>query len=112
MLKGLIHKFVGDRKTRLMKRLAPVIVEVKEWADSFSNLSDDDFPVKTSEFMKRLDGGETVDDIMPEAFGLVYEACRRHVGRSWNVVGHEITWEMVPFDVQVGGAIALHEGSI
>ncbi len=112
MFKGLIHKFVGDRKSRLMKRLAPRIDEVKELAESFSGLSDDDFPVKTAEFIERLRGGETVDDIMPEAFGLVFEACRRHVGRSWNVVGHEITWEMVPFDVQIAGAIALHEGSI
>ena len=112
MFKELIHKFVGDRKTRLVKRLEPGIVEVKEWADSYSGLADDDFPAKTSEFIERLRNGESVDDIMPEAFGLVYEACRRHVGRSWNVVGQDITWEMVPFDVQVAGAIALHEGSI
>jgi preprotein translocase subunit SecA len=112
LFKGLINKFVGDRKTRLMKRLAPGIDEVKEWADSYTGLTDDDFPVKTAEFIERLGKGETVDDIMAEAFGLVYEACKRHVGRSWTVVGQDITWEMVPFDVQVGGAIALHEGSI
>ncbi len=112
MFKGLINKFVGDRKSRLMKRLAPRVDEVKECSDSYTGLSDDDFPVKTAEFIERLQSGETVDDIMPEAFGLVYEACRRHVGRSWVVVGHEITWEMVPFDVQIAGAITLHEGSI
>ncbi len=112
MFKGLIHRFVGDRKTRLMKRLAPGIVEVKEWADRYSGITDDEFPTKTSELVERLRNGESVDDIMPEAFGLVHEACKRHVGRSWNVVGQEITWEMVPFDVQIAGAIALHEGSI
>jgi preprotein translocase subunit SecA len=112
LFKGLIHKFVGDRKTRLMKRLSPAISEVKEWADRYRSIQDDDFPARTSEFIERLKSGETVDDIMPEAFGLVYEACRRHVGRSWNVVGHEIAWEMVPFDVQIAGSIALHEGSI
>ena len=112
MFKGLIHRFVGDRKTRLMKRLAPGVEEVKEWADGYSSLADEDFPAKTSEFIERLRNGETVDDIMPEAFGLVHEACRRHVGRSWEVVGQEITWEMVPFDVQIAGAITLHEGSI
>jgi preprotein translocase subunit SecA len=112
LFKGLIHKFVGDRKSRLMKRLLPRIDEVKKWGDSFTGLSDADFPVKTSEFIERLRGGETVDDIMPEAFGLAYEACKRHVGLSWNVVDHETTWEMVPFDVQIAGAIALHEGSI
>ncbi len=112
MFKGLIHRFVGDRKTRLMKRYAPGIAEVKEWAERYSGISDDDFPTRTLEFVERLRNGETVDGIMPEAFGLVYEACRRHVGKTWNVVGQEITWEMVPFDVQIAGAIALHEGSI
>ena len=112
MFKGLIHKFVGDRKSRLMKRLSPGIAEVKEWADRAKGIADDDFPARTSDLAERLQNGETVDDIMPEAFGLVYEACRRHVGRSWDVVGHETTWEMVPFDVQIAGAIALHDGSI
>ncbi len=112
MIKGLIRKIVGDRKTRLMKRLAPRIEEVKSRAAEFTGLDDADFPAKTEEFIERLRAGETVDDIMAEAFGLVYEACRRHVGRSWEVVGHEITWEMVPFDVQIAGAITLHEGSI
>ena len=112
MFKGLIHKFVGDRKSRLMKRLSPGIAEVKEWADRAKGIADDDFPARTSDLAERLQNGETVDDIMSEAFGLVYEACRRHVGRSWDVVGHKSTWEMVPFDVQIAGSIALHEGSI
>ena len=50
MFKGLINKFVGDRKSRLMKRLAPRVDEVKEWSESYTGLSDDDFPVKTAEF--------------------------------------------------------------
>ncbi len=112
MLKGLIHKFVGDRKSRLMKRLAPSIEEVKAWGDRFAGLGDEEFPAKTAEFTERLRNGETADGIMAEAYGLVYEACRRHVGRSWTVVGHEVTWEMVPFDVQIAGAIVLNEGSI
>jgi preprotein translocase subunit SecA len=112
LLKGLIHKFVGDRKSRLMKRLSPSIAEVKEWADRAKGITDDDFPARTSDLVERLQNGETVDDIMPEAFGLVYEACRRNVGKSWDVVGHETTWEMVPFDVQIAGSIALHEGAI
>ncbi len=112
MIKGLIHRIIGDRRTRLMKRLALEIAAVKEWAEKYTALDDSEFPVKTEEFINRIAGGESVDDLMPEAFGLVYEACRRHKGRSWDVVGHEIEWEMIPFDVQIAGAIVLNEGSI
>ncbi len=112
MFKGLAHKIFGDRKQRLMKTLASKIASVKEWADSYTSLADEEFPQKTREFKERLKNGATVDDLMPETFGLVMEACKRHVGKTWKVVGQDITWEMVPFDVQIGGAIVLHDGSI
>ena len=56
--------------------------------------------------------GETLDDIMPEAFAVVKEACRRHLGTSWDVAGIDTEWNMVHFDVQLIGGIALHEGKI
>ncbi|MDD3641921.1 MAG: preprotein translocase subunit SecA, partial [Candidatus Krumholzibacteria bacterium] len=112
MLQGLLKHFVGDRKTRLMKRLAPLIGEVRAQAETFRSLDDADFPRRTADLRARAREGQSPDDLLPEAFGLVYEACRRHVGRSWNVVGHEMLWEMVPFDVQIAGAIVLHQGSI
>jgi preprotein translocase subunit SecA len=55
---------------------------------------------------------EILDDILPEAYALVKEACRRHVGQSWEVTGRKITWDMVPFDVQLLGGIVLHHGKI
>jgi len=112
VIKGLVQKIFGDRKTRLMKRLAPTIESVKEWAERYRELKDEDFPRKTEEFVERVRDGESLDDLLPEAFGLVYETCRRLVGKSWDVVGHKITWEMVPFDVQIAGAIVLHQGAI
>lgn len=51
-------------------------------------------------------------EILPEAYAVVKETCRRLVGKSWKVVGHDIVWDMVPFDVQLMGAIVLHEGKI
>jgi len=95
-----------------MKGLGPMVVSVKEWAEKYRELSEEDFPRKTEEFISRIRGGESIDDLMCEAFGLVYEVCRRLLGRSWEVVGHAITWDMVPFDVQIGGAVVLHEGKI
>jgi preprotein translocase subunit SecA len=111
-MKHILQKIFGDRVSRLTKRLDPIVESVKEWADSYRELSDEDFPEKTEEFIERIKSGETLDEIMPEAYGLVYETCRRLVGRTWKVVGHEVTWDMVPFDVQIAGAIVLHEGSI
>ena len=112
VIKGVVRKLLGDRKTRLMKRLGLQVESVRKRAEEYSSLKDEDFPVKTAEFIRRLKEGETTDDLLPEAFGLVHEACRRHVGRSWEVVGQVTTWEMVPFDVQIAGAIVLHQGCI
>lgn len=54
----------------------------------------------------------TLDEYLPEVFALVKETCRRLVGKSFDVKGHEVKWNMVPFDVQLIGAIALHDGVI
>ncbi len=51
-------------------------------------------------------------EILPEAFAVVKEACHRLVGQSWDVTGHKIIWDMVPFDVQLIGGVVLHEGKI
>jgi preprotein translocase subunit SecA len=112
VIKGLIHKLFGDRTARLMKGHGPTIALIKEHAEGYRSLKDEDFPVKTREFVKRIANGETTDDLMPEAFGLVLETCRRLLGRSFEVVGHTTEWDMVPFDVQIAGAIVLHQGSI
>jgi preprotein translocase subunit SecA len=111
-MKGLMQIVFGDRKTRLMKRISEEIAAVKEWAERYRELGEADFPAKTEEFASRIREGESLDAILPEAYGLVYEACRRLVGRSWEVVAHPVTWDMVPFDVQIGGAIVLHRGMI
>ncbi|KPJ62721.1 MAG: hypothetical protein AMS15_03025 [Planctomycetes bacterium DG_23] len=55
---------------------------------------------------------KVLDPLIPEAFAVVKEACRRHIGKTWEVAGVETEWNMVPFDVQLGGAIALHRGMI
>jgi preprotein translocase subunit SecA len=111
-MKGLMQKLFGDRKTRLMTRLEEDIAAVKEWAERHRTLAEEDFPKKTEEYIARVRDGATLDDLLPEAFGLAYEACRRLVGRTWDVVGHPVTWDMVPFDTQIAGAIVLHRGKI
>jgi preprotein translocase subunit SecA len=55
---------------------------------------------------------EVLDDILPEAFAVLKETCRRFVGKSWKVAGNETKWEMIPYDVQLIGAVTLHQGKI
>lgn len=55
---------------------------------------------------------EILDDLLPEAFAVVKETCKRLCGRSWEVMGHALTWNMVPYDVQLMGGIVLHQGKI
>ena len=55
---------------------------------------------------------EILDPVMPEAFAVVKNACRRLMGRSWTICDQPMTWEMIPFDVQLIGAVALHQGMI
>lgn len=66
------------------------------------------------ELNKQLDATiqETLEEILPEAFAVVKETCRRLVGQTWDVAGNKTVWDMVPFDVQLLGGIALHSGKI
>jgi preprotein translocase subunit SecA len=76
------------------------------------DLPDNALPKKTEDFIIRIKDGESLDDILPEAFALVKESCRRLCGKKWLVRGIEMTWNMVPFDVQIYGGVVLHEGKI
>ncbi|MBI3586393.1 MAG: preprotein translocase subunit SecA [Ignavibacteriales bacterium] len=69
---------------------------------------------RLDEANKELDAKiqETLNEILPEAFAVVKETCRRLVGQSWDVAGNKIVWDMVPFDVQLIGGIVLHQGKI
>lgn len=55
---------------------------------------------------------EVLNELLPEAFAVVKDTCRRLIGQSWEITGHKIVWDMVPFDVQLIGGVILHEGKI
>ncbi|HUP01229.1 MAG TPA: preprotein translocase subunit SecA [Gemmatimonadota bacterium] len=112
VLQSILKVFVGDKHARERKRLWPIVEEINAIAESMEDLSDEDFRAKTSEFRTRLTEGETLDDLLPEAYAVVKEACRRNLGRTWQVTDQDFTWDMVPFDVQLFGGIVLHEGKI
>ncbi|HEU24716.1 MAG: preprotein translocase subunit SecA [Mesoaciditoga sp.] len=90
---------IFDPNRRFLKRASKIVEHINELEEDVKKLNDSDFTNKTREFKERLSKGETLDDLLPEAFALVREASRRAIG-------------MRPFDVQIIGAIALHEGKV
>lgn len=108
----ILKKVFGTKNERVIRKIQPLVDQINLIEEKYRDLSDSELEGKTGEFKKRLQGGETLDDILPEAFAAVKNACRRLVGQSWEVCGHPITWDMIPFDVQLIGGIVLHRGNI
>ncbi|MBT4056135.1 preprotein translocase subunit SecA [Candidatus Peregrinibacteria bacterium] len=113
MLK-VINKMLGDRNQKVLKKLHPIVDQVNKVAERYQEeiKTHEDVLKKTEEFKKRIQDGESLDDLLPEAFALVKTACRHLVGEKWEVRENETEWNMVPYDVQILGGIALHQGNI
>ncbi len=110
---NLLTRIFGTANERILKRLWPVVEKINEEYEKLRKIQDDDLPrKKTEEFRERLKAGETPDDLLVEAYAVVKDACRRLLGKSWEVTGHMWEWNMVPYDVQLLGAIVLHQGKI
>ncbi len=108
----ILEKIFGKKSQRDAVKMLPLVRKVKALEESYQSLSNEQLQAKTEEFKQRLAKGETLDDIMCEAFAVVKNACRRLVGTSISVCDQDMVWDMVPFDVQIMGAIALHRGNI
>ncbi|MBP7074789.1 MAG: preprotein translocase subunit SecA [Rhabdochlamydiaceae bacterium] len=109
---GILKHIFGTQQTRLIKKYHKIVRQVKAEEEKLQTLSDDELKAKTAEFKSRLARGETVDQILPEAFAVVKSACRRMCGMEVHVSGYSQKWDMVPYDVQILGGVALHYGSI
>ena len=96
---GLFSKIFGTYSEKEVKRVMPIVDKINSFEPEISKLSDEELTCKTQEFKKRLNEGETLDDILPEAFAVVREASKRVLG-------------MRHFDVQLIGGIILHQGRI
>jgi len=155
MLGSFIKKFFGDKNTKAMKDLWPMVEEINIEYEKLSDLTDEQLKSKTIDFRNKLSDEtkelrnkieelksqlksddekidrhqiydevdnleieldekyeEILNEILPQAFAVVKETCKRLVGKSWEVAGTKITWDMVPYDVQLIGGIVLHQGKI
>ncbi|MFT8318841.1 MAG: preprotein translocase subunit SecA [Sporolactobacillus sp.] len=96
---GMLKKVLGDTSLRKLGKMEKLAHVVDDMADDYKAMSDDQLQAKTPEFKERLANGETLDDILPEAFATVRESATRILG-------------LTPYYVQLVGAIALHQGNI
>jgi len=155
MLNALIKKIFGDKNSKALKELWPIVDEINEEYEKIKNLSDDELRAKTTEFKEKINNEtkelrerieelnsilqsdtppeniveireeleelekeltakyeEILNELLPEAFAVVKATCEHLVGKSWEVTGSKITWDMVPYDVQLLGGIVLHQGKI
>ncbi|MEO6196516.1 MAG: preprotein translocase subunit SecA [Dehalococcoidia bacterium] len=99
MVLGVLKKAFGDYNEKELKKVWPLVEKVAEWEDEIAALSDEGLAAKTPEFRARLVDGETLDDILPEAFAVCREAGKRRLG-------------MRHFDVQILGGVVLHQGKV
>src|SRR5476649_2215556 len=112
MLSFLLKPFAGRHYKKFLERARPIVVQINEFDTNFIQLSNEQLRAKTDEFRARVTAGETLDQVLPEAFAVVKNAARRLVGTKALVCDYELTWDMVHFDVQLIGGVALHEGRI
>lgn len=99
MFKKFVSMIVGDANKKLINNLQPIVDEVAAWESSYQALSDEALRLKTNELRERLADGETLDDLLPEAYALVREASVRTTG-------------LRHYNVQIMGGVLLHRGEV
>src|SRR5262245_11715243 len=136
MIGFIIKKIIGSKNDREVRRLRPLVAKINEIEQSLQSLSDEALREKTRVWKERLSqiplvqpGDDTkvgqygkpplnpelisaMNQILPEASAVVKNACRRLCGQEIIVRGHPLKWDMIPFDVQLIGGWALHNGRI
>ncbi|MEI7812694.1 MAG: preprotein translocase subunit SecA [Ignavibacteria bacterium] len=152
---NFIKKIFGDKHSKNLKEMIPVVEEINEHFEKLKELTDDELKAKTTAFKEKIQSetaglrdklGElkaslqtnegdddrdnvyaeieqledeltdkyeaVLDEILPEAFAVVKDTCHRFVGKTWDAAGYKVTWDMIPYDVQLIGGIVLHQGKI
>ena len=119
MIGFIFKKLIGSKNDREVKKLRPLVARINEIEAGLQSLSDEDLRKKTADWKAELSAIEDneklaarLNEILPEAFAVVKNACRRLCGKDVTVRGQPLRWEMVPFDVQLIGGMALHNGKI
>src|SRR5881397_3945004 len=99
MLDTLVKKFVGSRNDREIKKIQPLVAKINDLEPRLSSLTDEQLKAQTAEFKQRSENGESLEDLLPDAFAVVRETGKRALN-------------MRHFDVQLIGGVVLHQGRI
>jgi preprotein translocase subunit SecA len=119
MIGYIVKKFLGSKNEREVKRLRPLVAQINALEAELQKLPEEALREKTVKWKEELSKIEDKEElarrlteILPEAFAVVKNACRRLCGQEITVRSHPLKWEMVPFDVQLIGGYGLHSGRI
>ena len=108
----ILNKIAGDYNQRQLNKILPLVEKINQVDAHRDSLYDDEIKAKTAEFKKRYSQWETLDSLLPEAFAAVKQACKRLKWTEIEIKWQKITWEMVPYDVQLIWWIVLHQWRI
>ena len=111
-IKTIFQTLKGRHHRKYIKKCAPLVRKINDLEKDYQSLSEEQLKSKTQEFMARYEKGETLEEMLPEAFAVVKNAARRMCGSTISVCDQPIGWEMVHYDVQLIGGMALHERHI
>jgi preprotein translocase subunit SecA len=116
MFSFLLKRFSGRHYKKFLEKARPTVARINELEKTFQSLTDEQLRAKTEDFRARIaaaaDKRAALEEVLPEAFATVKNAARRLCGQKIIVCDHELTWDMIHFDVQLIGGIAIHQGRI
>lgn len=112
MISKIFSLFSGRHYRKFLAGCAPVVKKINAWDEEYKGLSSEALCAKTEEFRDRYKNGESLDELLPEAFAVVKNASRRLLGDKIRVCDHDLKWDMVHYDVQLIGGIALHQNKV
>ncbi len=109
-----LNKLLGDPNEKELRKLRPYVKLVRDAAakPDIRALTREDLPKKTEELKAKFTAGATLEELLPEAFAVHIRACELLQGEKATIGRQEFVWNMIPFDVQIIGGVALHRGSI
>ena len=97
-VQSLLKSLKGRHHKKFLKKCVPLVNQINEIEKEYQSLSTDQLRAKTQEFMDRYQNGETLEDLLPEAFATVKNAARRMCGETVSVCDHPIEWQMIHYD--------------
>ena len=113
MVLGFLKRLFGTAQERVLRKYRKIVDEVNRYEIALQGLSDEELKDMTRIFRERLQEGESVDDLLPEALCCGEECVPPFMGfRKMHLFGYDQRWDMIPYDVQIIGAIAMHYGTI